>query len=166
MRCLLKVLCITWLNKVTNTEVLAKADIPYIYTLLQQKRLCWIGHVHRIDDRRIPKDLLYSELATGKRKKGRPHLRFMDVCKRDMKACGIDTDNWEKLAKNRSIWKFTVFREMSSGEGKMAEQAAVKRLQRKASQHKSVEQQNNAPVFTCLSCGQHCKSKLGFYSHN
>ena len=97
-----------------------------MYTLLQQKRVRWIGHVHRTDDGRIPKDLLYSELATGKRKKGRPHLRFMDVCKRDMKAYGIDTDNWEKPAANRSTWKSTLFKELSYGEGKMSEQAAVK----------------------------------------
>ena len=89
-----------------------------------------------------------------------------DVCKRDMKACGIDTDNWEKLAENRSTWKSIVIKELSCGEGKMAEQAAVKRLQTKASQHTSVEQQNNAPVFTCLNCGRHCKSKIGLYSHN
>ena len=102
MRCLRKILCITWQDKVTNIEILAKADIPSMHTLLRQRRLRWIGHEHRMDDGRIPRDLLYSKLATGKLKKGRPHLRFMDVCKRDMKACGIDTDNWEKLAANRS----------------------------------------------------------------
>ena len=79
-----------------------------------------------MDDGHILKDLLYNELATGKRKKGRPHLGFMDVCKRDIKACGIDTDNWEKLAANRSAWKYTVFKGLSYGEEKMAKQAAVK----------------------------------------
>ena len=130
-----------------------------MYTLLRQRCLRWIGHVHRMDDGRIPKDLLYSELATGKHKKGRPHLPFMDICKRDM-----NTDNWEKLAANRSTWKSTVFKGLFYGEGKMAKQAAVKRLQKKASQETSVEQQNNAPVFTCLNCGRHCK--IGLYSHN
>ena len=166
MRCLRRILCITWQDKVTNTGVLVKADIPSMYTLFRQRHVRWIGHVHRMDDERIPKDLLYSELTTGKRMKGRQHLRFMDVCKRDMKACGIDTDNWEKLTANRSTWKSTVFKGLFYGEGKMAEQAAVKKLQRKASQHTSVEQQNNAPVFTCLNCGRHSKSKIGLCSHN
>jgi len=35
---------------------------------------------------RIPKDLLYGELATGYRDKGRPHLRYKDIYKWDMKA--------------------------------------------------------------------------------
>ena len=71
MRRLRRILCITWQEKVTNTEVLAKADIPSMYTPLRQRRLRWIGHVHRMDDRGIPKDLLYGELTTGKHKKGR-----------------------------------------------------------------------------------------------
>ena len=50
----------------------------------------------------------------------------MDVCKRDMKACAIHTDNWKKLAANRSTWKFTLFKGLSYGEEIMAEQTAVK----------------------------------------
>ena len=45
-----------------------------------------LGHVCRMEDGRIPKDILYGELATGQRNTGRPHLRFKDVCKRDMRA--------------------------------------------------------------------------------
>ena len=80
-----------------------------MYTFLRQKRLCWLGHVHSLmEDGRIPKDLMYGELSTGKRKKGRPHLRFIGACKRDMKACGIDTNSWEVHAADRSAWKALV----------------------------------------------------------
>ena len=37
------------------------------------------GHVHRMDDGRIPKVPLYGKLANGARCKGRPQLRFKDV---------------------------------------------------------------------------------------
>ena len=47
------------------------------------------------------KDLLYGELATGKRPTGRPQLRFKDVCKRDLQALGIKTDSWEVTATDR-----------------------------------------------------------------
>ena len=40
-------------------------------------------------DGRIPKDLLFGELATGTRPLGRPSLRFKDICKQDLKDCGI-----------------------------------------------------------------------------
>lgn len=36
----------------------------------------------RVDDGRIPKDLLYRELAEGKCPTGRPQLRYKDIYKR------------------------------------------------------------------------------------
>ena len=78
------------------------------YTLLKQRRMRYLGHVTRMKDGRIPKDLLYGELATGKRPTGRPQLRFKDVCKRDLQALGINTDSWEITATDRDVWRHTV----------------------------------------------------------
>ena len=61
----------------------------------------WLGHVTRMKGGRIPKNLLYGELATVKRPTGRPQLRFKDVCKRDLQALGINTDSWEVAATDR-----------------------------------------------------------------
>ena len=72
MRCLRCILGITW--QVTHKVGLEKAGIPSLYTLLKQKRMRWLGHVTRMKDGRIPKDLLYGEMATGKRPTGRPQL--------------------------------------------------------------------------------------------
>ena len=47
--------------------MLEKAEIPSFYTLLKQRGMRWLGHVTWMKDGRIPKDLLYGELATGKR---------------------------------------------------------------------------------------------------
>ena len=63
----------------TNSEVLRCAATPSIYTLLRQHHHHWLGHVHRMQDSRIHKDLLYGKLATGKRTEGCPQLRFKDV---------------------------------------------------------------------------------------
>ena len=61
-----------------------------------------------MDPGRIPKDLLYGELAEGARPTGRPHLRYKDVCERDLKQCSIVVANWESLAKDRASWRSTV----------------------------------------------------------
>ena len=90
MRSFRRTLHITWQDKVTNNSVLERPGIPSMYTLLKQRRMRWLGHVVRMDDGRIPKDLLYGELAQGKRPTGRPQLRYKDVCKRDLKAMDID----------------------------------------------------------------------------
>ena len=55
-----------------------------------------------MEDSRIPKDILYDELALGRRTTGRPHLRYKDVCVRDMKAVDIDTMSWEGLTADRT----------------------------------------------------------------
>ncbi len=70
MRSLRRILGILWQDKVPNTEVLSRAGLPSMFTLLRQRRLRWLGHVHRLPDGRIPTDLLYGELASGKRPTG------------------------------------------------------------------------------------------------
>ena len=81
--------------------MLERAGLASIFALLAQRRLRWLGHVRRMDDSRIPKDLLYRELADGARSRGRPSLRYKDSCKRDLKEAGIDLETWESLAENR-----------------------------------------------------------------
>lgn len=72
-----------------------------MYAILKQSRLRWLGHVIRMEDDRIPKDLLYGELAKGSRAAGRSDLRYKDVCKRDLKAMNIDLSTWEETAMKR-----------------------------------------------------------------
>ena len=81
LQSLRRILGISWRDKVPNTEVLDCAGLPIMYTLLRQRRVHWIGHVCRMEDGRIPKDILYGELAIGKRPCGCPQLRYKDVCK-------------------------------------------------------------------------------------
>ena len=63
-----------------------------------QKRLRWYGHVARMDDRRIPKAILYSEARDGSRKLGRPLLRYSDNFKHNMKLLDMTVDTWEECA--------------------------------------------------------------------
>ena len=48
---------IMWSDRVPNTEVLTHAENQSMFTILMQRRLRWLGHVHRIADGKIPKDL-------------------------------------------------------------------------------------------------------------
>ena len=58
MRSLRRILGITSQDKVTNTSVLDRARVPSMYSLLKQRRLRWLGHLVRMEDGTIPKDLL------------------------------------------------------------------------------------------------------------
>lgn len=78
--------------------------MPYIYANPAQGRLSKIGHAIRVEDSRIPKDIVYDELASGSRTIGRPKLHYRDVGERDMKALYIDNKSWETTATGRSRW--------------------------------------------------------------
>ena len=58
---------VTWKDHVSNHDILAKGKIPSLHALISQKRLLWLGHVTRMEDGQIPKDMLYSELCRGTR---------------------------------------------------------------------------------------------------
>ena len=162
MRCLRRILGITWQDKITNTEVLAKAGLPSMFTLLRQRRLRWLGHVRRMEDGRIPKDILYGQLASGKRRTGRPQLRYSDACKRDMKALDINVRDWEDLAADRPKWRATLTTNLKLGEMRMSAAAEEKRARRKERQPSTST--DNA-THRCDTCGKICGSRIGLFSH-
>ena len=61
-----------WQDRVTNQEVLERTGSTSIEPMLQKAQLRWTGHVVRMSDSRIPRQLLYGELMHGPIKQGRP----------------------------------------------------------------------------------------------
>ena len=100
-RCFCRILRVTWQDKMQNNDILSRAGIPSMFSLLCQPHLCWLGHIYRMEDGCIPKDLLYNELDTRARCRGHPQLHFKDICKHDMKACNIETKSWEAFGLKR-----------------------------------------------------------------
>ena len=82
-------------------------------------------------DGRIPKCILYGELALGRRTSGHPHLRYKYVCVRDMKAVDIDTMSCEGLAADRTKWRSALKQHLKTGEDKLMAAAADKRARTK-----------------------------------
>ena len=42
---------VSWEDRVSNTEVLCRANMPGIEALIMRAQLRWVGHVVRMDDR-------------------------------------------------------------------------------------------------------------------
>ena len=68
----------------------------------RETRLRWYGHVLRKDDGYIGRRMLRMELP-GKRKRGRPKRRFMDVVKEDMAVVEVTEEDTED--RNNWTWK-------------------------------------------------------------
>ena len=49
---------ITWMDKVTNKEVLERIGLPSVENLLIRKNLRWTGHLIRMSPDRLPKQVL------------------------------------------------------------------------------------------------------------
>ena len=92
LRCLRRIMGINWWDRITNEEVLSRAGSRSLFQTLKIRRMRWLGHLRRIPGGRLPKDILYSELCTGSRPRGRPMLCFKDVAKRDLVA--LDRTGW------------------------------------------------------------------------
>ena len=84
--CLRIILSIKWQDMVPDTEVLTRAGILSIHTLRQKAQVRWAGHVTRMHDDRLPKQLLYGEHCYGKRSVGGQKKRFKDTLKKPSQA--------------------------------------------------------------------------------
>ena len=104
-KCLRIILSIKWQDMVPDTEVLTRAGIPSIHTLLQNAQVRWAGHVTRMPDDRLPKQLLYGELCYGKRSVGGQKKRFKHTTKKTLTSFNIDVTNWEVCAQYRPLWR-------------------------------------------------------------
>ena len=71
--------------------------------LLVQHRLHWLGHVARMGDDRLPKQLLFGDLLTTRPSHG-PKLQWRDVVLRDVQRMGLDALSWYEVAPDRSRW--------------------------------------------------------------
>ena len=122
----------------------------------------WFGHMRRMEDGRIPKDILYGELASGKRSVGCLQLRYKDVCKRDLKTQDINIQCCEDMAADRNSWRSTLQRQLKAGEEQIQTLAEEKRARRKA----RTSEADPATIHTCVRCGKVCLSEIGLSSHS
>ncbi|KAK2185317.1 hypothetical protein NP493_240g02001 [Ridgeia piscesae] len=108
MRHLRSIMRITWMDKVTNKEIFERTGLPSMECLLIRKNLRWTGHLIRMSPDRLPKQVLYSQLSSSHRKRGRPRLRFKDTIKRNLKLKNTKTDTWTSLSQQRDKWRALV----------------------------------------------------------
>ena len=98
LRCLCSILNISWQDKIPDTEVLERAQLPSIITTMREAQTHWAGHASQMSDSRIPKQLLYGELNQGARKAGGQRKSFKDSLKAYLKDFYIDVTTWEIAA--------------------------------------------------------------------
>ena len=158
-QCLKRILNISWQERIPHTEILHRSSITSIESMFIQRTLRWAGHVARMDESRLPRILLYSELASGTRPVGRPKKRWKDQLKHSLRSCNIEPLQFEALANNRPLWRSTV----REGVQHFEAERTRKREEKRARRHRPPEP--NAPRFLCHFCPRICGSRIGLHSH-
>ena len=158
--CLRKILGIKWQERIPDTEVLARAALPSIYTILTQSQLRWAGHVIRMEDHRIPKKLLYGELSHGKRSHGGQKKRYKDTLKVAMKAFGIEPNGLEHLAQDRAKWRVAI---KNGAKAYEANRTAVAEQRRRIRKDTAI--QVSAATIPCPHCPRLFRAQIGLISH-
>jgi len=61
-----------------------------------------------MDETPLPQQILFSELPTGKRPRGRPLKRYKDQLKQMLQKTYIDVKTWETITRDRPLWRRTI----------------------------------------------------------
>ncbi len=163
-RSLRKILRISWKDRRTNISILEEANMTSITTTVMQYQLRWTGHVIRMPNTRLPKQILYSQLKEGSRATGGQKKRYKDNIKANLKKFHITSSNWEHIALDRSSWKKSVQDGAANHEIELHRAAEIKRQLRKE-KDKKAPPLSTLTSLSCPYCTKVCGSRIGLYSH-
>ncbi|KAJ7304314.1 hypothetical protein JRQ81_011860 [Phrynocephalus forsythii] len=84
-----------------------------------------------------------------------------DICKRDLKALGMDLNSWETLTSDRTVWRQERQHGLHKFEEAFVQQAEEKRQARKERNSRTRQETE----YICPQCGRDCHSRIGLFSH-
>ena len=105
MKCLRSLVGVSRMDRVRNEEVCRRAGVERELTSRADQRvLRWFGHVDRMDEYRMARRVLMSEVSGG-RVRGRPTSGSMDGVKVALGNRGMTVEAARQCAKNRKEWR-------------------------------------------------------------
>ena len=130
--------------------------------IVRHMQLWWAGHVARMSEYRIAKQLLFGELTTGARTVGRSLLRWNESLKYNLKHSNISTTQWQDIATDRSKWRRSVHGGLMLYDNTRIERNATKRARRHAARNATSTTSQDANM--CRHCGRTYSSRIGILS--
>ena len=90
-------------DMIRNEHIRSTVKVERLGMKMREGRLSWYGHVMRRDQEYVGRKMMEMELL-GKRKRGRPKKRFLDVVKEDMGEVGVKETDVE----DRKMWRMMI----------------------------------------------------------
>lgn len=101
MWCYRRMLKISWVEKVTNEQVLRRlSEEMSLLKTLQKRRNTWIGHVMRHEGLL---EIILEGLVEGKNCRGRPRLQYLNQVMGDMNCPSYN--ELKRMANDRALWR-------------------------------------------------------------
>ena len=162
IQCLRRLLGLTWQDHVPYDTIYERTNTLSFASMFVKRQLTWVGHVIRMDEDRLPRQILYGQLHQGRRHPGGQKKRHKDQCKDILKQCQIPSTELETLANDRISWR----RVMSEGAKLINNKLSAKRADKR---DKQALRTAGVPVgelqLPCHICGKICGSRIGLHSH-
>ncbi|CAJ1066317.1 uncharacterized protein LOC109084930 [Xyrichtys novacula] len=154
IRCLQKILGLSWVDRVPYTEILEKTNSSCIH-------LRWIGHTIRLPEHHLPRQILYGQRHDAKRAAGGQKRRYKDYTKELLKHTAINPMQLETLALDPIAWRDTCARAIS----RINDSNQQRRSERCAQRHQRTASIRPMSGIPCPICGRMCTSHIGLDSH-
>ena len=87
-------------DKIINEYIRSTVKVERLEMKIREGRLRWYGHVMRRDQEYVERKMMKMELP-GKKKRGRPKRRFLNLVKEDMREVGVKETDVE----DREVWR-------------------------------------------------------------
>ena len=94
-------------DEISNKNLYSRTRSGPLENKIRKARLRWAGHVRRMEDKRIPKRVLFGELVEGKGK-GEPRSNWLKCLEEDCMKVNIPYGRWTGETKNRQKWRNTL----------------------------------------------------------
>jgi len=89
----------------TKRELEGMSKGENIVKWIKGQRICWLGHLERMEEDRMPKKIFTQELE-GTRRRGRPKKRWKEEIERDLQVLGVR--RYKELVADGKKWKEVV----------------------------------------------------------
>ena len=162
IRCLRVILGVTWRDKITHSDILKRTQSLSMENTIAKRQLRWLGHVIRMNNERLPKQILYGEMREGRRSVGGQRKRHKDHVKSILRKFEINPSHLENLAADRAEWRSICHKGAAIFEEKMHESMRQRRERRHQRESQPPLQQGG---HTCPTCDRVCGSRIGLHSH-
>ena len=109
-RCLRRVLKVTYLDRITNHEVLRRSNSRGMQEILTERRMRFAGHVLRLPHQRHARQAITLKPFSGTRRRGRPRITWHKTFEEDLRSINLAMDSVNSEAANRGTWKLLTAR--------------------------------------------------------